>query len=153
MHGSLIQFGHMLHITQVKDSVLLTLFNLKSEFLPCLWSFSSQTKDIQLWFLWLALISTRAEQMPSFYAIRIYFPSIIPFYNLSCSIWAALNSNQPALMAMILWFTYLRATSSSLHFLFPPLDLLRQTRELENPAYLLQLLTDGIISIHQSGLT
>lgn len=38
----------------------------------------------------------------------------------------------------------------------PPtrLDLPRpQARELENPTYLLQLLAEGVISIHQSGLT
>ena len=41
-----------------------------------------------------------AGQLPSLCAIRIYFPIITLRYYLLCVIWAALNSNWPALGAM-----------------------------------------------------
>jgi hypothetical protein len=47
-----------------------------------------------------ALIITRAGQISTHCAIMSTSLSIAPSYNLLCSIWAALNSNWPALMAI-----------------------------------------------------
>lgn len=128
--------------------MLLTLFNLKSGFLPCLWPFSSQTKDTQLWFLWLALISTRAGQIPSFYAIRIYFPPIIPFVTCHVPSGLLLTPGGHGFMIRLPWGNFLLSPLS-----FPSLGLPRpEARESERPTYLLQLLAEGI-SIHRSGLT